>query len=243
MGVSAWGEMSRDVHRGTACARSATPSGTTNPPATAALARWEPHGTLNPHVLLGEGSRRAQQGAESPGHSSRGSGHSPPSLTPPALPRTTQRHLLPRPNRLAAEAASLTSDPHYTQPNHFLAQGPFRSWVIRCSWSSIPTRQQHQLRLLISSGCNPGWNQVRGSCRYWWRKLLELAGLVLQLPVWSTGAAGDLCSKTESGTRPEPPGCSRSECLSSLLLSGLQWPLAGACAVATAGRGWPPGPA
>lgn len=28
----------------------------------------------------------------------------------------------------------------------------------------LPTRQQHQLQLLISSGCDPGWNRVRGSC-------------------------------------------------------------------------------
>lgn len=87
-----------------------------------------------------------------------------PSLTPPALPCTTQRHLLLRPNRSVAKAATPTSDPHHTQPNRFLAHGPFQSWVIWCSWSSFPTRQQHQLQLLISSGWNPGWNQVRGSC-------------------------------------------------------------------------------
>lgn len=49
------------------------------------------------HVLLGKGSWRARQGAESPGHSLRGSSHSPPS-PPPALPCTTQWRFLLRPN-------------------------------------------------------------------------------------------------------------------------------------------------
>lgn len=55
---------------------------------------------------------------------------------------------------------------------------------------------------------------------------MEQAGLVLQLPAWSTRTADNLCSKRGSGTCPEPPRvpashghAEHSECPSSPLFS------------------------
>lgn len=128
---------------------------------TAVLARQEPTGALDPRAVgkgllasaAGCGEPRAQLERVQP----------QPSLT---LPRSAPHHpvAFSAEAKLVAKVASLTSDPCYTKPNHFLAQGAFPSCVIQCSWSSFPTRQQHQLQLLISSGCNLGWSQARGSC-------------------------------------------------------------------------------
>lgn len=156
--VSAWGAMSGDVHRATRYTRSTTPSGTTDPGGHGSARRV---GTRRCPEPTGEGSWRAQHGVESPGHSSRRSSLGPPSLL---LPCVTEWHLLLRPNHLAAKVASPTSVSRYAQHNHFLACGPFPSWAAQRSWSSFPTRQQHQLQLLISSGCNPGWSRASGSC-------------------------------------------------------------------------------
>lgn len=144
---------------------SVTPRGPPPLQATAVPARWEPAGAPDGQVLLGEGSLRGQRGGDSPGHG-RGSGHGPPS--PPALHRL--RHLWPRPNLLVADVASLTPT-HMKAAQPLSGPRPFPSWVIWHSWSSFPTRQQHQLQHLISSGCNPGWNQVRGSCWCQWRSV------------------------------------------------------------------------
>lgn len=128
------------------------PSGTTDPGGHGSARRVATRRCPEP---TGEGSRRAQHGAESPGHSSRRSSLGPPSLL---LPCVTEWHLLLRPNHLAAKVASQTSVSCYAQHNRFLARSPFPSWAAQRSWSSFPARQQHQLQLLISSGCNPGWS-------------------------------------------------------------------------------------
>lgn len=108
-------------------------------------------------------------------------------------PRTQQR-VLPRPNHLVADVASPTPT-HIKAAQLFPGPRPFPSWVIWHSWSSFPTRQQHQLQLLISAGCNPGWNQVRGSCWCQWRSVWSRQTLCCS----SCGAAGDLCCKGKVG--------------------------------------------
>lgn len=90
-----------------------------------------------------------------------------PSLTPcPAPPAA----FAAKAKLLVANVASLTPT-HMKAAQPLSGPRPFPSWVIWHSWSSFPTRQQHQLQLLISSGCNPGWNQVRGSCWCQWRSV------------------------------------------------------------------------
>lgn len=162
VGVSAWGAISGDVHRGTMHAGGATPSGPTNPSGHGSAHRGGTH--RRPESMRCWERALGKRGRVRRAQSTAREGPATALPHPPALPHTTQRHLLLRPNHLVAEAASLTSDPRYTQPNHFLAHSPFPSWVIQRSWSSFPTRQQHQLQLLISSGCHLGWSQVRGSC-------------------------------------------------------------------------------